>query len=543
VGVVLKPLSSHAGATAGDCFSGAPELGGRAVEDQTMIDLASGVERVSVLIAGAGPTGLLLAAELERRGVLCKLIEARSEPQHWDRATVIHPRSLEVFESLGLIDRFLEAGTKQRRIKMYSGGQLLGALDLSECGSPYGFNLGLSEEVTESILTDYLYALGGTVHRSARLVGANPHGDGVLADIEEDGNHYHVHAEWIVGCDGAHSWTRELSGVVLEGHDIAAPWAVFDATIQGWTDDFELNVGYLDSVPIILTALPTQRWRVYLRPRSAESNLVEDAVSTIRQYATAAAFIDIANPTRFHCSSKVANRFRSGRMLLAGDAAHLCSPAQGHGMNTGLQDAFNLAWKLALVCEGVADSSLLDSYEAERRPVAEMVARSGDITEQGQMLTDAAERQDRDAGIRATFTDRASRHNEIVAETELNVDYSTSPIVFGGAGSALAAGQRVPNTIPVRSTGHTLVLFGDATTEDSKFASLLDAFRKVVDGSRVFEEVVSVGANHVLDGRGSTTLLVVRPDGYVGMRSERDHLAALERYHRLVTNCDALNVT
>jgi len=500
-----------------------------------MIDTASGVERVSVLIAGAGPTGLLLAGELARRGVPCKLVDAQPEPRQWDRATVIHPRSLEVFESLGLIDRFLDAGTKQRAVKVYSEGQLLGALDLSECGSPYGFNLGLSEEVTESILTDYLHARGGTVHRSSRLVGANPDSDGVLAEIEQDGNRYRVHAEWLVGCDGAHSLTRALCGVVLNGHDIAEPWAVFDATIQGWTDDFEQNVGYLDSVPVILTALPEKRWRVYLRPSSAESDLINDAASTIRKYLPAASFTDVANPTRFHCSSKVANRFRSGRVLLAGDAAHLCSPAQGHGMNTGIQDAFNLAWKLALVCNGVADFPLLDSYEVERRPVAEMVAQSGDIVEQGEMLTDAAERRSRDAAIRATFAQPRTRHNEIVAETELNVEYSASPIVFGSAGSALAADQRIPNTIPARSAGHTLALFGDATTEDDEFARLLDSLRKVVDGSRVFEAVVSLGTNNLLDNRGGTTLVVVRPDGYVGMQCERDHLTALERYHGLVT--------
>jgi 2-polyprenyl-6-methoxyphenol hydroxylase-like FAD-dependent oxidoreductase len=500
-----------------------------------MSDLVGRIERVAVLIAGAGPTGLLLAAELQRRGVSCKLIDASPEPLQWDRATVIHPRSLEVFASLGLIDRFLEAGAKQRKVKMYATGQMLGTLDLSECGSPYGFNLGLSEEATESILAEYLHALGGTVHRSTRLAGASPQTDGMLADIEQGDYHFCVHAEWIVGCDGAHSRTRELSGIVLEGHDIAAPWAVFDATIAGWTDDFELNVGYLDAVPIILTALPGRRWRVYLRPSSAESDLVDDAGSTLRQYAPAAAFIDVANPTRFHCASRVANRFRSGRVLLAGDAAHLCSPAQGHGMNAGLQDAFNLAWKLALVCDGVADSSLLDSYEAERRPVAEMVARSGDVTEQGQMLTDAEERRNRDAAIRTTFAESTSRHNEIVAETELNVDYSASPIVFGGNGSGLAAGQRVPNTVPVRSGGHTLMLVGDARTKDSEFARQLGALRKAVDGSRLFQAVVPLGTSDLLDGRGGITLLAVRPDGYVGMRCERDHLAALERYHRLLT--------
>lgn len=495
-----------------------------------MNEVARDVERVSVLIAGAGPTGLLLAAELVRRGVSCKLIDAKPAPLHWDRATVIHPRSLEIFDSLGLVDRFLEAGAKQRSVKVYSAGRLLGTLDLSECGSRYGFNLGLSEEATESILSDYLYERGGAVQRSSRIVGADVRDDGVLTEIEQNDCHSHIHAEWIVGCDGVHSITRELSGIVLEGHDIASPWAVFDATIQGWTDNFEINVGYLDSVPVILTALPEQRWRVYLRPSSAESDLIEDAASTVRQYAQAVSFIDVANPTRFHCASKVANRFRSGRVLLAGDAAHLCSPAQGHGMNTGLQDAFNLAWKLALVCDGAVDSSLLDSYEAERRPVAQMVANSGDMVEQGEMVTGARQRSDRDTAIRAAFAAPGSRHSEIVAETELNVDYSASPIVLGDAGG------RVPGAIPIRSAGHTLVLARDAATENVEFAALVEALQKAVDDSRVFESIVTRDADQIPGGPGNSTLIAVRPDGYVGMRSEREHLAALERYERLITS-------
>ena len=111
-----------------------------------------GADRPSVLVVGAGPTGLLLASELQRRGVPCHLIDARSGPLHWDRATVVHPRSLEVFESLGLIGRFLDAGVKQRAVKIHSGGKVLGTMDLSNCGSTYGFNLGVSEEVTSRYL-------------------------------------------------------------------------------------------------------------------------------------------------------------------------------------------------------------------------------------------------------------------------------------------------------------------------------------------------------------------------------------------------------
>ncbi len=408
---------------------------------------------VSVLVVGAGPTGLLLASELERRGVRCHLIDARPGPLHWDRATVVHPRSLQIFESLGLAGKFLEAGCRQRVIKIHSRGKLLGTMDLSTCGSVYGFNLGVSEEVTERILTEYLETQGGKVNRSSRLTGLKPHSGGVLAEIERDGVAYHVDAQWVVGCDGLHSPTRELSGIGFEGHDIAKPWAVFDATVQGWTDTYEGTFVYLEALPVILTALPGQRWRVYMRPISEESDLVADAASTLRAYLPAASFVDVENPTRFHCHTKVATKYRSGRVFLAGDAAHLCSPSEGHGMNCGLQDAFNLAWKLALVHGGAADPVLLDSYEIERRPVAERVMQSGDGFEYALTVSDAAECDKRDQSIRAKLADAKTLHHEVAAETELIADYCESPIVFGDANSKLAAGRRLPDTIPVQLAG------------------------------------------------------------------------------------------
>jgi 2-polyprenyl-6-methoxyphenol hydroxylase-like FAD-dependent oxidoreductase len=515
-----------------------------------------------VLVVGAGPTGLLLAAELQRRGVPCHLIDARSGPLHWDRATVVHPRSLEVFESLGLIGKFLDAGTRQRAVKIHSGGQVLGTMDLSTCGSIYGFNLGMSEEVTESILTDYLHQRGGEVNRASRLAALTPRPGGVLAEIERDGERYQLDARWVVGCDGIHSPTRDLSGIGFEGHDIAKPWAVFDATLQGWAEAFDANFVYLDTLPVILTALPGRRWRVYMRPSSAESDLVAEAASTIRVYEPATSFVDVENPTRFHCHTKIATRFRSGAVLLAGDAAHLCSPAEGHGMNCGLQDAVNLAWKLALVYQGAAEPALLDSYETERRPVAEIITQSGDVTEHAQTLTDPTERDSRDQAMRAALAEPTARHHEVVAETELNVDYSGSPIVSGDANRRLAPGQRLPDTIPVQPpgagpcrlhelthrAGHTLVLLGGPTAQGSALVDLLAALQALVNESPLFEAAVALGTGPDLPdqigqlepvaaerlGVQGTTLLAVRPDGYIGLRSDREHLSALERYRTLV---------
>jgi 2-polyprenyl-6-methoxyphenol hydroxylase-like FAD-dependent oxidoreductase len=516
-----------------------------------------------VLVVGAGPTGLLLASELTRRGVPCHLIDARPGPLHWDRATVVHPRSLQIFESLGLVDRFLDAGCKQRVIKIHSDGELLGTMDLSSCGSIYGFNVGVSEEVTESILTDSLHQHGGQVNRSSRLIGLTITPDNrVLAEIERDGSRYHSEARWVVGCDGLHSATRELSGIAFEGHDILKPWAVFDTTLQGWADTFEGTFVYLDSLPVILTAIPGHRWRVYLRPSAEDSDLLADAASTLRAYAPSVSFVDVENPTRFHCHTKMATKFRSGPIFLAGDAAHLCTPAEGHGMNCGLQDAFNLAWKLALVHQGTANETLLDSYEIERRPAAELVTKSGDASEYALTMADPTERKNRNQTIKTNLADAKIRHHEIVAETELNVDYSGSPIVFGDANSYLAAGHRLPDHVQVQMpeapasrlhalghrAGNTLILLGGPAADISTLSDLHSALQELVKDSTLFETAVALSscsgvagpfgylepaeASHL--GIEGSTLLAVRPDGYIGLRCDRDHLNTLERYAALI---------
>jgi 2-polyprenyl-6-methoxyphenol hydroxylase-like FAD-dependent oxidoreductase len=526
------------------------------------------VADVTVLVVGAGPTGLLLAAELYRRGVACRVIDAHPAPLHWDRATVVHPRSLEVFESLGLLQPLLDAGVKQRVARLHSAGSVLGEIDLSLCGSRYGFNIGISEEVTESILTEYLQQQGGNVIRSSRLVELEEHENGFVATIERDGVAEQFSVRWVVGCDGVHSTTRKLSGIELAGHDITEPWAVFDATLAGWSDSYEAIYAYLDEIPVILTALPQRRWRVYLRPSSPDSDLVADATSTISRYLPSIRFDDVANPTRFHCHTKVATRYRSGRILLAGDAAHVCSPAQGHGMNSGLQDAFNLAWKLALVCQGHCTPALLDSYEAERRPVAESITASGDAFENAQNLTDPAERRVRDETLRAVFANPKSRHHESIAEAELDIDYGGSPIVMGDNHEALAPGQRLPDTIEVtlasgeacmlheltNRAGHTALVIGGLSAHGDGLARLENSLRAgsgaTVTPANIIEVTVVLTAGsddqHLCVrlapaaadqlGIGEVTLLVIRPDGHVGLRADRDHLEALAAYHTLLVS-------
>lgn len=520
----------------------------------------------TVLVVGAGPAGLLTAAELQRRGVECLLIDAHERPLDWDRATVVHPRSLEILDTLGILEPLLAAGVKQRRARIHAGGEVLGVIDLELSGSRYPFNIGISEEVTETVLAEHLGRLGGKVARATRLVGLQQQEDGVLATLEHDGVSSQVLAQWVIGCDGHHSTVRMLTGIEQDGHDISLPWAVFDAGIRDWPHSFEANYAYLDQIPVILTALPGKRWRVYLRPSSPASDLAADAWSTLQRYLPETGFEDISHPARFDCHTKIAQRFRSGRVLLAGDAAHTCSPAQGHGMNTGLQDAFNLGWKLALVCHGHCSEALLDSYHAERRPAADHVMASGDAAENAQMVPDRNARRRRDAAIRAAFGDPESRHREALAEAELDIDYAGSPIVMGDRHAALWPGQRLPDHIDIhfaaggsgklhdyaKRRGHTALLIGGPSTSQQTLAQVRRDMEPLSDGA-IIEMVIAITANAgaadvdaylepaaaAMLGISDVLLLVVRADGHVGLRADQRHAETLSAYIELLRSNQA----
>jgi hypothetical protein len=252
----------------------------------------------------------------------------------------------------------------------------------------------------------------------------------------------------------------------------------------------------------------------------------------------------------------VAARYRSGRVLLAGDAAHACTPEEGHGMNTGIQDAFNLGWKLAMVCRGEAGEGLLDTYEAERRPVAERVVASGAEVETAQAMTDAAERAERDAGIRRTFSDADVAHHEAAAAAEIDRSYPRSRAVHGDDNAAPAPGRRLPNTPPVEPAdgeprplhalthhpGHTLLVLGGPDAKPARVGELVRELDRHL-GSPAVDAVVGLGirpdgpAVGRIDeslaaalGITGVTVLAVRPDRYVGLRDDSGDPRAVDDY-------------
>jgi 2-polyprenyl-6-methoxyphenol hydroxylase-like FAD-dependent oxidoreductase len=510
-----------------------------------------------VLVVGAGPTGLLLAAELARRDVDCLLIDAHDAPLDWDRATVVHTRSIEIFEALGLAGRILEQGVRVRGSDLRSDGQTLARLDHGLAGSRYGFDLGLSENVTESVLTSYLEQHGGTVTRSTRLVGIAIEEDRAVATIEQHGRRREVSVSWIVGCDGLHSTTRQLAGIDFPGTDLEIPWAVFDASLDGWDADFDIIYAHFDIPPVILTPLPARRWRVYVRPASDTSDLVADATSTLRRYAPGARFDDVENPRRFRCHSRVATKFKSGRVFLAGDAAHACSPSEGHGMNTGLQDAFNLGWKLALACQGAGELALLDSYDTERRPVAVLIAATGDAFESNQAMTEQSDRAERDAAMQRTFADPTAARHEAVAAAELDRSYADSTLVMGDDQERLAPGTLLPSTIAIETAageqsalhelthrvGHTVLVLGGRATPAEDVLALVNDLATTYTTSALIGAVFGLSTRpsglplgrieeSVADELGveAVTILAVRPDRFIGLRQDGTDPRVLARY-------------
>jgi 2-polyprenyl-6-methoxyphenol hydroxylase-like FAD-dependent oxidoreductase len=508
-----------------------------------------------VLVVGAGPTGLLLAAELVRRDVPCLLVDALDAPLGWDRATVVHERSLQIFEALGIAERFLAAGVPTRVAKFHSDGVLLAEARLDLLSSRYGFQIGISEEVTESVLTEYLEARGGSVTRSARLIELVPGEDAVTATVERDGEREQVTARWVVGCDGYHSAVRDAAGIEYPGTDIEVPWVVFDATLEQWNDDYDIASVHLDQPPVILTPLPGRRWRVYVRPTSDTSDVIVKTGEVLERYAPGIRLARVENPSWFQCHSRVADRYRSGRMLLAGDAAHACTPAEGHGMNTGLQDAFNLGWKLALVCRGESGPGLLDTYEAERQPVAERILSSGAEVERAHALIAVGERAARDAQIRRTFVDPEMARHEAAAASELDRSYPRSRAVAGEDGPGPQPGWLLPDTPRVEpadrdprplhelthNPGHTLLVLGGLEAEPGRVGDLVrDLARHLgpvvseVHGLSTRADGASVGridnSTAALLGVVGVTVLAVRPDRYVGFRDDAGNARALPPY-------------
>ena len=323
-----------------------------------------------VVIAGGGPTGLMLAGELALGGADVVIVERRADQtMDGSRAGGLHARTIEVLDQRGIADRFLAAGAV-----MQTNGFAYLRLDVADFPSPHPYGLQLWQSEFEPILADWVASLGVPTVRSRRVVAFVQDDDGV--DVELSGGE-RLRARYLVGCDGGRSTVRKLAGIELAGLDAAASWMI----AQVHLDEPEVGIrpegGGIGPVHRDGTPGP---FAVVLKERTieleAEPTFDDLRAALVAAYGTDFGASDPIWISRFADASRQAVRYRRGRVLLAGDAAHLHPPHGGQGLNTGVQDAVNLGWKLAQVVAGTSPDSLLDTYHDERHPVGAQVLRN-----------------------------------------------------------------------------------------------------------------------------------------------------------------------
>lgn len=528
--------------------------------------------RTQILVSGAGPVGLTAAIELARRGVDVQVLDrVAPRPASESRALGVHARTMEVFERLGVAPRMLAAGRPIHGFAYHARGRELATLDVRGLDAPFPYILLLPQGQVEAILLDRLAELGVRVRRPVELTGHAQDGDGVRADTTEGP----VHAEYLVAADGGRSTVRHQLGLDFPGRAFEGVIHLLDAELRfagAAPPDHRADFHAGPRTIVGLGRLHGGVWRViaYLRgddPRSTPEPLTAPVMQTVLdEHRYLGASVGAVHwGSVYRVSNRMVDRLRHGRVFLAGDAAHVHSPMGGQGLNTGVQDAHNLAWKLAARLDGTGDEALLDSYDAERLPVIAAVVRE---TALGHRLLSGHGRRLANPIAAAVLTaarpavqrllDRPAVHGPLArAVSQLAVAYRGSPIVRDLSPTpdpVLQAGDRAPDadglldaagrptrlfTVLAADTAHHLLAFAGVTATDDEIDAVGGTVRRLrarypdvvvhrvlvrapgypavtpVDGD-LHDVAVTLHDRHRLPGGG---LHLVRPDGHLALRA------------------------
>jgi 2-polyprenyl-6-methoxyphenol hydroxylase-like FAD-dependent oxidoreductase len=486
-----------------------------------------------VLIIGAGPSGLFAAAELVRHGVDARLIEQETRTHHEARATAIQPGTLEILDSVGLLPPFLEAAEHVRRVRVYGPDMSeLSGLDFAGIDCRCEFQCSLPQYETQRILEAHLASLGGVVERGVRAAKVDTDADGVLVELAHaDGVVETVRPGVVIGAGGAHSVTRRsmsdpLEGTTYQGHFLVADIAM-QAPVPRDQSSFFCGPGGM----MLLAPLPGGRWLTFQDLEEGVQALSAEGVAARTEVRLGGRSrpTDIAWFSPFRMHRRIVSRLADGRRFLIGDAAHLSSPFGGEGMNSGLHDGYDLAWKLALVLRGDAPRTLLDDYAVERAIADRHVLEVSDDVHSGISGIADAVREGRE--VPAAAADPATTALLRNSRVMLDFDYAGSPLVadYGASGADAAEphpGQRYPDWTRFGGTSHHVLVFG-SVADAASLARLDRRWSKLAQISH------DPGVDPVRAGVPTGGVVLIRPDGHVGFRSpsaDAGALAALDRH-------------
>ncbi len=426
-----------------------------------------------ILIVGAGPTGLMLALECQRFGLSFALVEKRLQPSEHSKALGIWSGTLEALAPLGLTEMFLSQGLRIEAARFADRGHELARFDAAEgVDSLYPHPIILPQNETESLLNTALEARGGRMERGLELIDLRQEPQGITATLKgTDGTLSTRTCRYLVGCDGSRSAARNLAGVEFPGRTEPATFLLYDGPIEGHPGFPEMMACWSGEGAILAFPIKPGLYRLICQRERGE-DLSPPTREELQEQ------VDRNGPpgwklgeplwvSAFRISERIADRFTQGRVVLCGDAAHIHSPAGGQGMNTGMQDAANLGWKLSelIRLKATPPDHWLDSYQAERHPVAESVVRGASDKLRFGLAQGLLARVIKDLAVSTVFQSAAFRKHLALELSELGVQYQESPLLAADAwaysNGGFPPGTRVRNATVTNLAGETHPLWDD----------------------------------------------------------------------------------
>ena len=541
---------------------------------------------IPALICGAGPVGLTMAAELHRYGVECRIFDKSPAPSSVSKALGIQARTLEVFEDMGVLEPFLQEALRLEGVHIYDAKNELAHIrfdniDLSDL--PYPFGMLLPQSHTERILLAHLAKAGIMVERPKELKDFEQDAEGITVRLLcADGTIEEVRTHWLLGCDGAGSTVRQLVGETFEGDTYKEVFWAADVVMETPLPRAEIHsVLHPDGMMMVFPLFPDRNF--YRLAADVEVDVPEGTrppAPTLEEMQEVAKkrlpfpvkFERAEWLSSFRIHHRKIKQYRHGRVFLSGDAAHIHSPMGGQGMNTGIQDAYNLAWKIALVEQGFGTKELLDSYQAEREPIAEDLLAATDRMTKVAKTRSALLQKIRNKVLPLVAGTAVVQERMIRGMAEVDLGYPDSPIVrenWRGSRGSVKAGDRAPDARVLdyksgtatrlfeafKDTRSMLLLFSGEKATDKDIRGLKRIAREVRDDFAALVDVRFVMAastplsalaelehesypilldsnDHAHDRYDASApcLYLVRPDGYIGYRSLPADVEELREY-------------